>query len=264
MRIRQTGLVGDDGGMTGRAIRVASTRLFWRTGDPFVYPYEVDLYFDDLGVRVALGEGVAHGAHGGVFTVIEALAPHWVEHLRKAGAEWLRPYLERMVLGEQVPEREIVDHFVRLHGRAPDSSPLRSRGDHDDLAARIALHPRGSLTGSIAVWGAFRGRPFDDSHAILAAGARMDGSVRIELDGDESLIIWRPEGFAIGADGLTVERAERVRREILAPDLSVRSFQEYTVTQRDGSALLQVANERGQLLDRGDPGDAPALRLHSW
>ncbi|GMA29569.1 hypothetical protein [Arenivirga flava] len=55
-----------------------------------------------------------------------------------------------------------------------------------------------------------------------------------------------------------------MRREMLAPDLSVRSFQEYTVVRRDGSTLLQVADERGQLLDLGDPGDAPALRLHSW
>lgn len=251
-------------GMSGRAYALASTRLFWQQGDPYIYPYEVSLYFDRLGVRAGIAEGDAHGRHGSMFSAVDALAPRWTEHFRKAGAEWLRPYLERVAFGEEVAEQELVEAFARLHGREPMSWPFAGRSLADELVNRIESHERRSISGSVAVWGAHHGRPFNESRAILSAYVDADGSARLKLDGDQRLIVWGPQGFTIGADGLVIAHADRVRREFLLPDLARASFKEYTVERREGSALLRIADQGGQLLDRGDPGDAPAVQFHAW
>jgi hypothetical protein len=106
--------------MTRRYLRLASNRLFWKLGDPFVWPYSVEISVDGV-PKVSIGEGVAHGACGGVFTVDAALNSQWRDHFERAEATWLLPYLRRLSDGEIVAEAELVEHFISLHGRPPES-----------------------------------------------------------------------------------------------------------------------------------------------
>lgn len=100
---------------------LASNRLFWRVGDPYVYPYAVDIDFRETPPAIWVSEGVTFSAVGAKLTVAEALAPAWELHFGNAEAEWLRPYLTRMSQGETVAEEELVTHFLHLHGRDPET-----------------------------------------------------------------------------------------------------------------------------------------------
>lgn len=108
--------------MKRRHLHLASNRLFWTLGDPFMWPYFVDLSVNVEPPLVGLAEGVAHGAHGGLFSPSEALKGHWREHFVKADALWLLPYVERLAAGGAVTEGELIRSFVRLHGREPEVS----------------------------------------------------------------------------------------------------------------------------------------------
>ena len=89
------------------------------------WPYEVDVCFDAVAHPVSMGAGVCHGSVGGSFTLEEALQPVWNDHFGRAGGWWLRPYLWRMVDGEQVRD-QVLAHYRALHRKDPDSyeSPL--------------------------------------------------------------------------------------------------------------------------------------------
>lgn len=103
-----------------RIYALASTRLHWQPGDPFIYPYAVDLRWDGQEWRVEMSEGVTFSAVAAIVSVDEALSPAWAAHLAKAGAEWLRPYLERIAAGEDVSGDEIVAAFEERHHRPLD------------------------------------------------------------------------------------------------------------------------------------------------
>lgn len=105
--------------MGRRYLQLASNRLFWELGDPFVYPWFVDLSVEPAPAKVTVGEGVAHGAVAATISPKEALGEEWAEHFDRAEASWLRPYLQRILEGEVVTEAELIAHFIRLHGRAP-------------------------------------------------------------------------------------------------------------------------------------------------
>ncbi|MFC4333793.1 hypothetical protein [Salininema proteolyticum] len=106
---------------TGRRyLCLASNRLFWKAGDPFVYPWFVDVSVEPAPAKVAVAEGVAQGSMGAVISVAEALGEKWADHFEKAEAGWLRPYLRRILDGERVTEAELIAHFASLHGREPD------------------------------------------------------------------------------------------------------------------------------------------------
>lgn len=105
--------------MPRRYLQIASNRLFWKPGDPFIYPFNIDISVDADPPKVALSEGAAHGSVGGVFTPSEALSDKWAQHVHDAGGLWLRPYLQRLADGETVSESELSAHFVRLHGQPP-------------------------------------------------------------------------------------------------------------------------------------------------
>lgn len=113
--------------MTRRHLHLASNRLFWQVGDPFIWPYFVDLSVNEQPPLIGLAEGVAHGAHGGLFSPSEALTPKWTDLITKAEAEWLLPYIQRLASGETVTEGELIAHFRSLHGRDPQITEQRSQ-----------------------------------------------------------------------------------------------------------------------------------------
>ncbi|NYG59322.1 hypothetical protein BJ980_002245 [Nocardioides daedukensis] len=106
--------------MRRRHLHLASNRLFWQVGDPYVHPYSVDVSVEPLPAKVTVAEGVTHNAVAAILDIAEALSDTWAEHFARAEADWLRPYLLRVLDGDLVTEAELVDHFVRLHGRAPE------------------------------------------------------------------------------------------------------------------------------------------------
>jgi hypothetical protein len=102
-----------------RYLKLASNRLGRPEGDPFVWPYRIDVSV--AGPSVVFAEGVAHGSVGGRFSVAETLTPEWREHFANAEGEWLLPYLERIAAGRPVAEADLVRHFTDLHGREPEA-----------------------------------------------------------------------------------------------------------------------------------------------
>lgn len=104
-----------------RFLKLASNWLERPDGAEFTWPYWVDVSVSPGRRLVAFAEGVGHGAVGGAFPVGEAVSPEWRKHLAGAEAEWLLPYLYRIVAGEDVDEQELVAAFTERHGRAPES-----------------------------------------------------------------------------------------------------------------------------------------------
>lgn len=102
----------------GERFELASNRLSG-DGEEFIYPYSVDLSVDGSTWVVGVSEGVTFSAVGANLTVVDALSPTWIAHFSKAEGEWLVPYLRRIEGGESVEMSELVEHFERLHGRAP-------------------------------------------------------------------------------------------------------------------------------------------------
>lgn len=93
----------------------------WSVGDGGydAYPYEVALSVEPPEPLVMFSEGRGHASGGGFFTVADAASGRFSEHVQKAGAAWIRPFLERLVAGEEVAEGEVVAAFVDRHGREP-------------------------------------------------------------------------------------------------------------------------------------------------
>lgn len=90
--------------------------------DPFVVPFRVAAEpLEPLPALVAFEEGVAHGYHGGVFPLTEALDPDWQRVFEQAEGIWLLPYLRRLAEGERVSEFDPVSHDIALHGSAPET-----------------------------------------------------------------------------------------------------------------------------------------------
>ena len=104
-----------------RYLKLASNLLGRSEGDPFIWPYWIDVGVADPAKAVVLAEGVAHGAVGGTFSVEEALAPRWRRNFVKAEGEWLLPHLERIAAGHAVAEADLVRGFTDLHGREPEA-----------------------------------------------------------------------------------------------------------------------------------------------
>lgn len=48
----------------------------------------------------------------------EALDPQWREAFRDAKAEWFLPYISRMAKGEKVVLAEILEGYLKIHGKA--------------------------------------------------------------------------------------------------------------------------------------------------
>ncbi|MDT0202458.1 hypothetical protein [Nocardioides sp. AE5] len=92
--------------MTRRYLKLASNRLFWEVGDPYVYPWSVDVSVEPSPAKVTVAEGVTHNAVAAIISVAEALSDAWTEHFERAEANWLRPYLERILQGDVVTEAE--------------------------------------------------------------------------------------------------------------------------------------------------------------
>jgi hypothetical protein len=105
-----------------RFLEVGNSGWSIRDGGYDVYPYEVALSVELPEPLVMLSEGRGHASGGGFFTVADAASGRFSEHLRKAGADWIRPFLERLVAGEEVAECEVVAAFVARHGREPATS----------------------------------------------------------------------------------------------------------------------------------------------
>jgi hypothetical protein len=105
--------------VTVHFLELASNRINPLPGAGFIWPYEVGLSVDAPRPRVAFSEGVAHGAHGGVFGIRDALSPRWRDHIDAAGGDWLMPYLRRIAAGDTVTERELIDDFEQRHGDPP-------------------------------------------------------------------------------------------------------------------------------------------------
>lgn len=60
--------------MDRRHLHLASNRLFWEDGDPYVYPWSVDVSVDPAPVKVTVAEGVTHSAVATTLDVTEALS----------------------------------------------------------------------------------------------------------------------------------------------------------------------------------------------
>lgn len=106
---------------------LASNRLVLEPGAPYLYPYSVDVSVSPLPAKVGFSEGDAHGAHGSVVCLDEALSGRWDEHFAKAEAEWLLPYLLRLQAGGRVEEFELIADFERRNGYAPRT--VESQGE---------------------------------------------------------------------------------------------------------------------------------------
>ncbi|KRF20616.1 hypothetical protein ASG90_18785 [Nocardioides sp. Soil797] len=106
--------------MVRRYLHLASNRLFWKVGDAYVYPWSVGVSVVPLPAKVSVGEGVAHSAVGAVLSVEELLSDEWAHYIENAEATWLLPYLQRILEGGHVTERELIQHFFGLHGRRPE------------------------------------------------------------------------------------------------------------------------------------------------
>lgn len=104
-----------------RYLKLASNRFDRSEGDPFAWPYWIDVSLSGSEPSVVFAEGVAHGGAGGRFSAAEALEPQWRGHFANAGGEWLLPYLERIAAGRPVAEADLVRRFTALHGREPEA-----------------------------------------------------------------------------------------------------------------------------------------------
>ena len=104
-----------------RFLKLASTWLDKKDDDPFTWPYWVDVSVGDGPTKVAFAEGVAHGSAGGMFPIEEFVMPKWHKHVVAAEAEWLLPYVRRIIAGEGVTEQELSDAFFDRHAREPES-----------------------------------------------------------------------------------------------------------------------------------------------
>ena len=106
--------------MERRYLTLASTRLFWKPGDPHVYPRSVEISVEPWPESLIIAEGMNHDSVGATMSVAESLEAPWAEKIEQAGGAWLFPYLQRIRNGETVTEVELSAHFIILHGREPE------------------------------------------------------------------------------------------------------------------------------------------------
>lgn len=80
-------------------------------------PFRVAVSVEPLSALVAFEEGVAHGYHGGVFPLTEALKPDWQRVFEQAEGTWLLRYLRRPAEGERVRPGEPLHRVARQRSR---------------------------------------------------------------------------------------------------------------------------------------------------
>lgn len=70
-----------------------------------------------------------------------------------------------------------------------------------------------AISGSLAVFGDWFGRPGDNFHTLVAVRAADDGCLVVGFDQGETLMVWAPEEISVARRALTIRRARRVRWE---------------------------------------------------
>ena len=108
--------------MERRYLKLASTRLFWKPGDPHVYPRSVDVSVEPWPESLIIAEGLHHDSVGATMSVAESLEAPWAEKIELSGGAWMIPYLQRIRNGETVTEVELIAHFIILHGCEPETA----------------------------------------------------------------------------------------------------------------------------------------------
>jgi hypothetical protein len=87
----------------------------------FPWPYDIAICFERVPHPIAFSEGVGHGSAGCSVSAAEALECKWQEHFEITNASWLIPYIERLVQGTPLPRDEMMDRFLELNGKQPES-----------------------------------------------------------------------------------------------------------------------------------------------
>jgi len=96
-----------------------------QNSQPFLgWPFMVDYTPDNKSGVFYLSEGDTHNGNGCFMNAARVLEPVWREHLETAGTSWLLPILERIVGGETVPEREILEAYAAVHGAEPKADEM--------------------------------------------------------------------------------------------------------------------------------------------
>ncbi len=89
------------------------------------WTYAVDVALAGRDSRVALSMLAPRENHAGVLRLEEALSPPWADHVHRAGAEWLLPWLSELrgVSGwrSRRVHRRVLAAFAERHGRPPTS-----------------------------------------------------------------------------------------------------------------------------------------------
>lgn len=100
---------------------------------PWPHPVEVTVHPDGLDTRLTFSIGPHAGNVGGELGLDGVLDGEWAdldpgfsEEFDAADLRWLVPYLVRLAAGEDAFP-EVVDEYVRRHGRQPD---VRLQGRH--------------------------------------------------------------------------------------------------------------------------------------
>ncbi len=92
-----------------------------QNGQPFFgWPYRVDYTPDNATGVFYLSEGDGRNGNGSFMDAARLLEPVWREHLETAGVSWLIPLLERVVGGEVIAEREVLQTYAAVHGSEPE------------------------------------------------------------------------------------------------------------------------------------------------
>ncbi|WP_157200913.1 hypothetical protein [Massilia sp. Root351] len=87
----------------------------------FPWPFDIDICFEPVQHPVAFSEGVGHGSAGCAVSATEALESKWREHFEITGSQWLIPYIEKLAQGAPLPRVEIMQRFIELNGKPPES-----------------------------------------------------------------------------------------------------------------------------------------------
>lgn len=83
--------------------------------------HRVDLAFDGQEVLVAVSATAPTETHAAVVSPREALSATWADHLDRADAGWLLPWLRRAADGEDALEVPVLDELRRRTGLGPES-----------------------------------------------------------------------------------------------------------------------------------------------
>lgn len=112
-------------------------------------------------------------------------------------------------------------------------------GTYSDIAAAIEALPERNRSGSLKIWGAWFGRPMDNSHICQSRTSEHD-YITLHFDKNERLRVWNPGPLITPGNTLIIETATKVRwewyyygRPQLAENLM---FKEYVL--KDGSIVF--------------------------